>query len=334
VKRRALICGISGQDGAYLAKLLVGRGYDVWGTSRDVEMASFANLHRLKLHKEVNLVSLNLRDAGQTFRLLQQIRPDEIYNLAAQNSVSLSFEQPVETIESIMLGTVNLLEGIRLAGLKTRLYNASSTECFGDTGSGVADENSPLLPRSPYAVAKAASYWVVTNYRNAYNLFACSGILSNHESPLRPKRFVTRKIIRAAAEIASGIPQRLRLGNLSVERDWGWAPEYVEAMWLMLQQDQPRDFVIATGHSFTLEDFVKTAFEAIGKNWEDFVDIDSNLLRPSDIQHSKVNPSQANHVLGWRAQRTMPDVVRAMVEGEFDELKNEEKAPIPTNINS
>lgn len=317
MQRKALICGISGQDGSYLAKLLLGYGYEVWGTSRDAEIASFANLHRLNIRKEVNLVSLNLRDAAQTFRILQQIRPDEIYSLAAQSSVSLSFEQPVETIESIMLGTVNLLEGIRLAGLNTRLYNASSTECFGDTGAGIAEETSSLSPRSPYAVAKAASYWVVTNYRNAYNLFACSGILSNHESPLRPQRFVTRKIVRTVAEIAKGVTQRLSLGNLSIERDWGWAPEYVEAMWLMLQQREPSDFVIATGHSFTLRDFVKTAFEYIERNWEDFVDVDSSLLRPTDIIYSKVNPSKANHMLGWKAQRTMPDVVRAMVECEL-----------------
>ena len=326
--KKALICGISGQDGSYLSQLLLERGYEVWGTSRDVEMASFTNLDRLNIRDKIHLVSLNLRDSGQTFRILNQIKPNEIYSLAAQSSVSLSFEQPVETIESVMLGTVNLLEAIRTAGLQTRVYNASSTECFGDTGSGVADENSPLSPRSPYAVAKAAAYWVVTNYRESYNLFACSGILSNHESPLRPKRFVTRKIVRAVAEIASGKPQRLSLGNLSIERDWGWAPEYVEAMWLMLQQPEPNDFVIATGRSFTLSQFVKVAFDYIGKNWEDFVDINSDLLRPSDITYSKVNPSKANQLLGWRAQRTMPEVVQEMLTGELSSLKSEGFRPI------
>src|ERR1019366_4042322 len=222
--KRALICGISGQDGTYLAKLLLDRGYEVWGSSRDAELASFANLRRLGLYESVQLVSLNLRDVGSVLGLLRRIRPDEIFSLAGQSSVGLSFEQPVETIESIALGALSLLEAIRLSDLDIRLYNAGSTECFGDTGDAVANEKSSLNPCSPYAVAKASAYWTVTNYRQAYGMFACTGILSNHDSPLRPRRFVTRKIVHAVALLALGRNVKLSLGNLNIERDWGWAP--------------------------------------------------------------------------------------------------------------
>lgn len=321
VTKRALICGVSGQDGAYLAHHLLHRGYEVWGTSRDAATASFLNLERLEIRKEVQLVSLNVRDTGQAFRLFRQVRPDEVYGLAAQSSVGLSFAQPVETIESIVLGTVSLLEAIRLAALGIRVYNAGSTECFGDTGHRVADESSPFVPRSPYAVGMAASYWTVVNYRDAYKLYACTGILSNHDSPLRPARFVSRKIVRAAAEIARGISQRLTLGNLDIERDWGWAPDYVEAMWRMLQPSEPDDFVIATGCSYTLREFVEAAFRYIGRNWEDYVDIDRDLFRPADIGHSKVNPAKAHRMLGWKATRTMPGIVQCMIEEELSALR-------------
>ncbi len=318
--KRALICGISGQDGAYLADLLLRRGYEVWGTSRDAEMTSFPNLKRLGICDGVHLVSLNLRDSAQAFRLIHQLRPHEVYNLAAQSSVGLSFEQPVETIESIIPAAVNLLEAIRLVGDETRVYNAGSTECFGDTGGQVADENSPFRPSSPYAVAKAATYWIVANYRQAYNLFACTGILSNHDSPLRPARFVTRKIVRAAAELSRGVSRRLTLGNFEVERDWGWAPDYVEAMWLMLQQPRPSDFVVATGSSYPLREFVEAAFLQVGLDWREFVDIDQNLFRPADIPHSRLNPARARDVLNWRPSRTMPGIVREMVEAELADL--------------
>jgi GDPmannose 4,6-dehydratase len=321
--KRALICGISGQDGTYLAKLLLDRGYEVWGSSRDAELATFGNLHRLKIYESVHLVSLNLRDVGSVLGLLRRIRPDEIFSLAGQSSVGLSFEQPVETIESIALGALSLLEAIRLSDLDIRLYNAGSTECFGDTGDGVADEKSPLHPCSPYAVAKASAFWTVANYRQAYGMFACTGILSNHDSPLRPRRFVTRKIVHAVASLALGHDVRLSLGNLHIERDWGWAPEYVEAIAAMLELPVPNDYIIATGSSHTLKEFMKTAFELAGKDWRDHVSIDENLMRPTDILRNKVDPSKAANGLGWKARYGMKQVVGMMLEAEMATLRQE-----------
>ncbi|MDR3745861.1 MAG: GDP-mannose 4,6-dehydratase [Acidobacteriaceae bacterium] len=321
--KRALICGISGQDGTYLAKLLLDRGYEVWGSSRDAELATFGNLHRLGIYESVHLVSLNLRDVGSVLGLLRRIRPDEIFSLAGQSSVGLSFEQPVETIESIALGALSLLEAIRLSDLDIRLYNAGSTECFGDTGDGVADEKSPLHPCSPYAVAKASAFWTVANYRQAYGMFACTGILSNHDSPLRPRRFVTRKIVHAVASLALGRDVRLSLGNLHIERDWGWAPEYVEAIAAMLEQPAPTDYIIATGSSHTLHEFMETAFELAGKDWRDYVSIDKNLMRPTDILRNKVDPSKAAIGLGWKARNGMKQVVSMMLEAEMSTLRQE-----------
>jgi len=318
--KRALICGISGQDGTYLAQLLLDRGYEVWGSSRDAELASFENLRRYGIYESVRLVSLNLRDVGSVLGLLRRIRPDAIYSLAGQSSVGLSFEQPVETIESIALGALSLLEAIRLSNLDIRLYNAGSTECFGDTGDSVANEESPLNPRSPYAVAKASAYWTVANYREAYGMYACTGILSNHDSPLRPRRFVTRKIVHAVASLALGRDIRLTLGNLNIERDWGWAPEYVEAIAAMLNQPSPDDYIIATGTSHTLLEFVETAFELAGKDWQDYATIDERLLRPTDIMRNKVDPSKAADCLGWKAKSGMKQIVSMMLESELNEL--------------
>jgi len=318
LSRRALICGISGQDGAYLSQLLLAKGYEVWGTSRDAEMATFANLEQLGLRRDLQLVSLNLRDTGGILSLIQRAQPDEIYSLAAQSSVGLSFQQPFETIESIALGAVNLLEAIRFSGQTIKLYNAGSTECFGDTGKESADENSPFHPCSPYAVAKAASYWTISNYRQAYGMYACTGVLSNHDSPLRPARFVTKKIIRAAAEVAAGKRVKLALGNLAIERDWGWAPDYVDAIWRMLQEEKPSDYIVATGVTSTLRDFLQTAFRLVGHEWEDFVVVDRNLFRPSDLIHSRVNPRKASDQLGWHATNKMQDVVRLMLDYEID----------------
>jgi GDPmannose 4,6-dehydratase len=319
--RRALICGISGQDGAYLAKLLLDRGYEIWGSSRDAELSTFGNLHRLQIYKSVQLVSLNLRDVGSVLSMLRRVRPHEIFSLAGQSSVGLSFEQPVETIESIALGTLSLLEAIRLSDLDIRLYNAGSTECFGDTGDAVANEISPFNPCSPYAVAKASAYWTVANYRQAYSMFACTGILSNHDSPLRPRRFVTRKIIHAVASLALGRDMRLSLGNLNIERDWGWAPEYVEAIAAMLNQPSPADYIIATGSSHTLQEFMETAFELAGKDWRAYVTIDEHLMRPTDIMRSKVDPSKAAEYLGWKAKNGMRQVVSMMLESEIASLQ-------------
>jgi GDPmannose 4,6-dehydratase len=250
-----------------------------------------------------------------------KVQPDEIYNLAGQSSVGLSFQQPVETLESIAQGTLNLLEAIRFTGQPIKFYNAGSSECFGDTATAPADENTPFRPRSPYAVAKAAAFWEVANYREAYGLYACSGILFNHESPLRHERFVTRKIVAAAVRIASGSTEKLHLGNVSVQRDWGWAPEYVRAMWLMLRQPKPDDYVIATGESHKLEEFVEAAFGCVGLNWRDYVIIDPGLLRPTDISVGRANPARAWEDLKWQSRYRMPDVVRMMVEAELGREK-------------
>ena len=311
--KTALICGISGQDGSYLAQLLLDHGYEVVGTSRDAQMNSFANLDRLGIRERVRVVSVAMNDFRSVFQALNQVRPDEVYNLAGQSSVALSFEQPVEALESITVGTLNLLESIRFLDREIRFYNAGSSECFGDTGELAADENTPFRPRSAYAVAKAAAFWEVANYREAYGLYACSGILFNHESPLRPERFVTQKIVAAACRIAAGSKEKLSLGNISIQRDWGWAPEYVEAMWRMLQQEEPEDYVIATGKRHSLEEFVETAFSSVGLNWRDHMMIDPTLLRPVDLVAGWGNPAKARERLGWTARCRMKDVVRQMV---------------------
>jgi GDPmannose 4,6-dehydratase len=314
--KKALICGVSGQDGAYLAKSLLSKGYKVHGTSRDAQISPFVNLVRLGIRDEVNVTSVSLVDFRSVLQALIKIEPDEIYNLAGQSSVALSFEQPVETLESITVGTLNLLEAIRFSGLRSRVYNASSSESFGATGATAADENTPFRPSSPYAVAKAAAHWQVATYREAYGLFACSGILFNHESPLRAERFVTRKIVAAASRIARGSTERLELGNIAIERDWGWAPEYVEAMWLMLQRETPDDFVIATGERRSLQAFVEAAFEGVGRDWHDHVLVQKSLYRPTDIPSNCGNPAKAARVLGWKARHTMESVVRMMLEEE------------------
>lgn len=313
---KALISGISGQDGAYLAKFLLDKGYQVFGTARDAQMASFRNLEKLGILQQVTLLSMALNDFRSVLQTLSKVQPHEVYNLAGQSSVGLSFEQPVETLESISIGTLNLLEVIRFLQLPTRLYSAGSSECFGDTGGVPADEATPFHPRSPYAVAKAAAHWEVANYREAYNLFACTGILFNHESPLRPERFVTRKIIASACRIAAGSGEKLQLGNIFIARDWGLAPEYVDAMWRMLQQETPGDYVIATGETNTLEAFVAEAFFQLGLDWQEHVSTDPSLLRPSEIMVSRGNPKKARTTLGWQAQHRMKDVIRIMIAAE------------------
>jgi GDPmannose 4,6-dehydratase len=312
--KTALVTGISGQDGAYLARLLLEKGYQVWGTSRDAQVSSFKNLDRLDIRKDVQLASVALNDFRSVIQVLFKVEPDEIYNLAGQSSVSLSFEQPVETQESIYLGTLNLLESIRFTGKAIKLYNASSSECFGDLGGKAATEETAFRPRSPYAVAKAAAFWQVANYREAYSIFACSGILFNHESPLRPERFVTQKIVRAACLIAQDRQKKLQLGNIEIQRDWGWAPEYVEAMFLMLQQEAPEDFVIATGETRKLQDFIAVAFEAVGLDWSQHTTIDQTLFRPTEIMIGRGDASKAARKLGWKPKYKMDAVARMMVE--------------------
>lgn len=314
--RRALICGVSGQDGSYLAKLLLDKEYVVCGTSRDAQVSGFRGLTVLGIRDQVQLESMSLTDFRSVLQVLAKFEPDEVYNLAGQSSVALSFQQPVETLESVATGTLNLLEAIRFLGGTIRLYNAGSSECFGELLQAPAKESTAFRPRSPYAVAKSAAHWEVVNYREAYQLFACSGILFNHESPLRPERFVTRKVVASAVRISEGSGERLKLGDLSVERDWGWAPEYVEAMWRMVQLPSPDDFVIATGETNSLESFVAAVFECLGLDWRRHVDVDDAFRRPSDIGCSRADPGKAEKILGWSAKLKMKDVARRMVEAE------------------
>lgn len=316
-RRTALICGVSGQDGAYLAQLLLQKGYAVFGTSRDVQGSSFSNLQKLGIQDQIAYISMVPEDFRSVLVALRKSNPDEIYYLAGQSSVGLSFEQPAETMQSITLGTLNLLEGCRMMeekGKPMKIYHAGSGECFGDTHGEPANEKTPFYPMSPYAVAKSSAYWLVNNYRDAYGLFACTGILFNHESALRPERFVTQKIIRAVKRIAQGSRETLKLGRLDIARDWGWAPEYVEAMWLMLQQDRPKDFVIATGTTITLEEFVKTAFEQANLNWKDHVIQDPSLLRPTDLAIGRADPSKAKSVFGWKAATRGVEVAQKMYQ--------------------
>jgi|TARA_X000000950_G_scaffold45778_1_gene52114 GDPmannose 4,6-dehydratase len=319
--KHALICGVSGQDGAYLAKFLIEKGYEVFGGSRDAQMSSFNNLKTLGIYDDVNLISLNINDFRSTLQSITKIKPTEIYNLAGQSSVGLSFEQPVETLESITIGTLNILESIRFSDTSIKFYNAGSGECFGDTGNKPADEKTLFQPMSPYAVAKSAAFWLVNNYRQSYKIHASTGVLFNHESPLRPDRFVTKKIISAACKCLKNKEKKLYLGNVDIYRDWGWAPEYVEAMWLMLQQDFADDYVIATGKSYSLLDFIKTTFEHINLNWNDYVVVDNSLLRPTDLKYGSANPEKAHKVLGWKAKFKMKDVVKKMLDNELKNLK-------------
>lgn len=309
---KALICGVGGQDGAYLSRLLLDKGYEVIGASRDAMASTFFNLKRLDIRDRVTTTSMAITDFRSVIQTLDKYQPDEIYNLAGQSSVGLSFEQPVETMESIAIGTLNLLEAIRFYGKPIRFYSAGSSECFGDTGTVPASEETPFRPRSPYAVAKATAHNLVANYREAYSLYACTGILFNHESPLRPERFVTQKIVRTAARIASGDKGKLEMGNINIQRDWGWAPEYVEAMWKMLQLDRPQDFVIATGRTVSLEFFIEHAFRFFGLNYKDHLVVNPNFFRPTDIHFGASDPSKANDLLGWRAQVKIETTIENM----------------------
>ena len=317
IKKTALICGVSGQDGSYLAALLLSKGYAVFGTSRDAQGSSFSNLRKLGIQDQISFLSMVPEDFRSVLVALRKSNPDEIYYLAGQSSVGLSFEQPAETMQSITMGTLNILEGCRMldtADKVIKVYHAGSGECFGDTQGVPANESTPFYPMSPYAVAKSSAYWLVNNYREAYGLFACTGILFNHESALRPERFVTQKIVRAVKRIAQGSTEKLKLGRLDIARDWGWAPEYVEAMWLMLQQEKPQDFVIAAGITISLEEFVQAAFAQAGLNWRNYVEQDPALFRPTDLAIGRADPAKAYRELGWKAATRGVDVVKKMYE--------------------
>lgn len=323
--KRALITGITGQDGSYLAELLLTKGYEVHGLIR---RASTFNTQRIDhLYQDPHdpdarlfLHYADLGDGARLVTLLSEIRPDEVYNLAAQSHVRLSFDEPEHTADVTGTGAVRLLEAVRLAGISTRFYQASSSELYGATPPP-QDETSPFYPRSPYAAAKLYSYWITKNYREAYDLFAVNGILFNHESPRRGETFVTRKITRAVAAIKAGQQQELFMGNLDSVRDWGYAPEYVEGMWRMLQTDTPDDYVLATGVGITVRDFLQTAFEHAGLNWADHVRFDERYLRPTEGDALVGNPKRAEQDLGWKASVDGYALARLMVDADIAALK-------------
>jgi len=314
VTRRAFLTGITGQDGSYLTELLLGKGYEVHGL---VRRASTINRGRIDhiVSPDLHLHYGDLTDGVSLVNLIHAIEPDEVYNLGAQSHVKVSFEMPEYTASTDGTGALRLLEAIRAAGIEARYYQASTSEMFGATPPP-QDERTAFYPRSPYGAAKLYAHWVTVNYREAYDLFAVSGILFNHESPRRGESFVTRKITLGVAAIVLGARDSLHLGNLDAVRDWGYAPEYVDAMWRMLQQERPDDFVIATGESHTLEEFVALAFAEFGLDWKEHVDIDPALFRPSDITYSRGNPEKSRRVLGWEAKTKFRELVGIMAEAE------------------
>jgi GDPmannose 4,6-dehydratase len=314
--KTALIVGVSGQDGAYLARLLASKGYKIVGTSRDAGHMSFVGLERLDIKERVEVTSMSLTDFGNIRAVLERYRPHVVYNLAGQSSVQLSFEQPIETVSSITIGTLQLLEAIRTIDPTIRFYNSASGEMFGESTIPCTEE-SRLNPRSPYAIAKAAAYLHTLNYREAYGIHASSGILFNHESPLRPSRFVTRKVTGAAASISRKLDKELTLGNLNITRDWGFAGDYVEAMYLITQREKPADYVIATGKAHSLRDFVAEAFSAVGLDWRDHVRTDRGLRRPMDVEYSIGCPDRARKELGWIPKVGFERLVKMMVDEDL-----------------
>lgn len=314
--KRALITGITGQDGAYLAKFLLDKGYSVFGAVRQSIHPTQKNLHFLGIEHRAQMVAINLLDLSNVVRVLEKVRPDEIYNLASQSSVALSFEQPIGTVELNILSTINLLEAMRMLSLKTRFYQASSSEMFGKVKQLPVTETTRVHPVSPYAISKAAAHWITVNYREAYGLFSCCGILFNHESVLRARHFVTKKILSSALGISRGAKEKLKLGNIEVKRDWGYAPHYVKAMWLMLQQEKPEDFVIATGEAHSIAEFTAEVFKCLGLDWTGHVIIDDSLYRPSDIDIIYGDSSKARAKLGWDYHLSFEDLIRLLVDEE------------------
>jgi GDPmannose 4,6-dehydratase len=345
--KKALITGVTGQDGAYLAELLLEKGYEVHGLKRRASSFNTARVDHLyrDLHEEEVRFLMHyadMSDSTNLIRLIQKIQPDEIYNLAAQSHVQVSFESPEYTANSDALGTLRLLEAIRILGLekKTRFYQASTSEMFGKVQETPQKETTPFYPRSPYAAAKVYGYWITVNYREAYGIFGCNGILFNHESPIRGETFVTRKITRAVARIRLGLQKELYLGNLNAKRDWGHAKDYVEAMWLMLQQDEPEDFVVATGKTQSVREFVEKAFRCVGFEiqWEGegldeigrdatsgevMVRIDKRYFRPTDVEFLLGDPTKAREVLGWEAKTGLDELVEGMVQADLKEAQRD-----------
>ncbi len=319
--RKALITGITGQDGAYLAKLLLNKGYEVHGMVRRASTESFERIARLR--DRLTLHQADLLDQLSLITLVREVRPQEVYNLAAQSFVPTSWLQPLLTSEFTALGVTRLLEAVRLVDPKIRFYQASSSEMFGKVRQEPQNEQTPFWPRSPYGVAKVYGHWITVNYRESYSIFACSGIMFNHESPLRGKEFVTRKVTDAVARIKLGVQDKLKLGNLDAMRDWGFAGDYVQAMWMMLQQQQPDDYVVATGQKHSVRDLVKLAFGRADLDWHDYVQSDPKLLRPAEINTLRGDASKARKVLGWEPTVTFPELVRMMVDADLERVGRE-----------
>lgn len=313
--KKALITGITGQDGSYLAELLLEKGYKVYGLVRRTSTPIMTNIEHIKT--DIELLSGDLLDLASLISIVKQVQPDEVYNLAAQSFVGTSWEQPILTGQVTGLAVTNMLEAVRIAKPDARFYQASSSEMFGKVVETPQKETTPFYPRSPYGVAKVYGHWITVNYRESFDMYACSGILFNHESPRRGVEFVTRKITDAVAKIKLGLQGELRLGNLDAKRDWGFAGDYVKAMWLMLQQDQPDDFVISTGETHTVQEFVEIAFGHAGLNWKDYVVIDPKFVRPAEVDLLLGDCSKAKEKLGWELEVSFEQLVTMMVESDL-----------------
>ena len=333
--KKALITGITGQDGSYLAEFLLEKGYEVYGIIR---RSSSFNTERLDhLYKDpherdvrLKLIYGDLNDSSSLNRILRDIKPDEIYNLGAQSHVRVSFDIPEYTGEITGLGTIRLLEAIRDTGIETKFYQASSSEMYGKVIETPQNEETPFYPRSPYACAKVYAYWITKNYRESYGMFACNGILFNHESPRRGPTFVTRKITRAVARIKAGLQNKLYLGNLDAQRDWGYAPDYVEAMWLMLQKEKPEDYVIATGETHSVREFLEESFRLVDLDPEEYVEIDPKYFRPAEVDLLIGDASRAKKDLGWEPKVRFKELVKIMVDADIDLLNRQLSGKIPT----
>jgi GDPmannose 4,6-dehydratase len=321
--KRALITGITGQDGSYLAEFLLNNGYEVIGM---VRRTSTVNFERIKhIQNKITLVTGDLLDEVSLISLLRDHKPTEVYNLAAQSFVQTSWFQPVFTGETTALGVTRMLDAVRIVNPEIRFYQASSSEMFGKVMEVPQRETTPFYPRSPYGVAKVYGHWITVNYRESYDMFACSGILFNHESPRRGLEFVTRKISNGVARIKLGLDEELRLGNLDAQRDWGFAGDYIEAMWLMLQQDQPDDYVVATGETHSVREFCELAFGHVGLNYNDYVVMDERFMRPAEVDLLIGDPAKARAGLGWQPKTSFPDLVRMMVDADIQLLKEQHR---------
>ena len=328
--KKALITGITGQDGSYLAELLLEKGYEVHGIIRRASTFNTARIDHLYKDPHLNGVRFflhygDISDSTNLIKLLYRIQPEEVYHLAAQSHVRVSFDIPEYTGDVTGIGTIRILEAIRETGLKSRFYQASSSEMFGKVAEIPQRETTPFHPRSPYAAAKVYAYWATVNYRESYGMFACNGILFNHESPRRGETFVTRKITRAVAHIKAGLQDKLFLGNLEAKRDWGYAKEYVEAMWLMLQQERPEDYVVATGETHSVEEFLDEAFSHVDLDWHKFVEIDEKYLRPAEVDLLIGDATRARAELGWAPKTTFRELVRLMVDADMAIVKEQPK---------